>query len=106
MKHIMNFQMLTMLICSNDYKNLFILRTFSKVLGLAGMRIGYGLSNPEIIEYMYRVKPVFSLTKLSEIAATATLQDKEYIKKSTEVSIESREFLYTSIVKIQKSEGL
>ncbi len=80
-----------------DYKNVFILRTFSKVLGLAGMRIGYGLSNPEIIEYMYRVKPVFSLTKLSEIAATATLQDKEYIKKSTEVSIESREFLYTSL---------
>ena len=63
-----------------DYNNLFILRTFSKVLGLAGMRIGYGLSNPEIIEYMYRVKPVFSLTKLSEVAASATLKDKNYIK--------------------------
>jgi len=84
-----------------DYKNLFILRTFSKVLGLAGMRIGYGLSNPEILEYMYRVKPVFSLTKLSEIAATATLQDKEYIKRSTEVSIESREFLYKSLLKFK-----
>jgi histidinol-phosphate aminotransferase len=85
----------------NDYKNLFILRTFSKVLGLAGMRIGYGLSNPEIIEYMYRVKPVFSLTKLSEIAATATLQDKDYIKRSTELSIESREFLYQSVSKFK-----
>jgi histidinol-phosphate aminotransferase len=84
-----------------EYKNLFILRTFSKVLGLAGMRIGYGLSNPEIIEYMYRVKPVFSLTKLSEIAATATLKDKEYIKRSTEVSVESREFLYTELSKFK-----
>ena len=67
---------------------------FQKYLGLAGMRIGYGLSNPEIIEYMYRVKPVFSLTKLSEVAASATLKDHGYIKKSTEVSIDSREYLY------------
>jgi histidinol-phosphate aminotransferase len=85
----------------NDYKNLFILRTFSKVLGLAGMRIGYGLADTEIIEYMYRVKPVFSLTKLSEIAAIATLQDKEYIKTSTEISIVSRELLYKSLSKFK-----
>ncbi len=84
-----------------DYTNLFILRTFSKVLGLAGMRIGYGLSNPEIIEYMYRVKPVFSLTKLSEVAASATLQDEEYIKRSTRISIESREFLYKNMSKFK-----
>jgi histidinol-phosphate aminotransferase len=85
----------------NEYKNLFILRTFSKVLGLAGMRIGYGLADTEIIEYMYRVKPVFSLTKLSEIAAIATLQDKEYIKTSTQISIDSRELLYKSISKFK-----
>ena len=85
-----------------DYNNLFILRTFSKVLGLAGMRIGYGLSNPEIIEYMYRVKPVFSLTKLSEVAASATLKDKNYIKISEEISVESREFLYSSLSKFEK----
>jgi histidinol-phosphate aminotransferase len=82
-----------------NYSNIFILRTFSKVLGLAGMRIGYGLSNPDIIEYMYRVKPVFSLTKLSEVAATATLQDKEYIKLSTEISVASREYLYKELSK-------
>ena len=84
-----------------DYKNIFILRTFSKVLGLAGMRIGYGLSNPEIIEYMYRVKPVFSLTKLSEVAASATLLDHEYIKRSTMISVDSREFLYKSMSKFK-----
>ncbi|HMK54177.1 MAG TPA: histidinol-phosphate transaminase [Methanobacteriaceae archaeon] len=77
-----------------DYDNIFILRTFSKVLGLAGMRIGYGLSSPEIIEYMHRVKPVFSLTKLSYVAALETLQDSEYIEKSRELSVDSRELLY------------
>ncbi len=85
----------------NEYNNILILRTFSKVLGLAGMRIGYGLSNPEIIEYMYRVKPVFSLTKLSEVAASATLLDTEYIKRSTKISIESREYLYESMSKFK-----
>ena len=86
----------------DKYQNVLILRTFSKVLGLAGMRIGYGLSNPTTIEYMYRVKPVFSLTKLSEVAANATLKDKEYIKKSTELSLKSRDLLYNEMSKFDK----
>jgi histidinol-phosphate aminotransferase len=85
-----------------EHENLFILRTFSKVMGLAGMRIGYGISNEKFIEYMHRVKPVFSLTKLSQIAASATLHDTEYIKKSAEHSIESRELLYQSMSKLAK----
>lgn len=89
-----------------EYDNLFILRTFSKVLGLAGMRIGYGLGNPEFIEYMKRVKPVFSLTRTSQIAATATLADEGYIERSTLISIESREYLYEELSKIQDLEVL
>ncbi len=83
----------------DEYDNLFILRTFSKVMGLAGMRIGYGIGQENFIEYMHRVKPVFSLTKLSYIAALATLDDTEYIKTSTQLSIESREFLYNKMSK-------
>jgi len=84
----------------NDYDNLFILRTFSKVMGLAGMRIGYGLGNPQFIQYMHRIKPAFSLTRLSQIAALATLNDKEYIKNSIQLAIKSREYLYTELVNI------
>jgi histidinol-phosphate aminotransferase len=86
----------------SDYNNLLILRTFSKVFGLAGMRIGYAISNHELIDYMHRVKPVFSLTKLSYVAALATLDDKEYIKTSTEIGIESREYLYKNMLKFDK----
>lgn len=86
----------------DDYSNLLLLRTFSKVFGLAGMRIGYAISNPELIEYMHRVKPVFSLIKLSHVAASATLDDKEYIKKSIETGIQSREFLYENMSKFDK----
>jgi histidinol-phosphate aminotransferase len=84
----------------NDYDNLFILRTFSKVMGLAGMRIGYGLSNTQFIQYMHRVKPAFSLTRLSQIAALATLNDKDYIKTSIQLGIQSREYLYTELLKL------
>ncbi len=85
----------------NSYSNIFIMRTMSKVLGLAGMRIGYGLANSKMIEYMHRVKPVFSLTKLSYIAAINTLKDRKYIEESIEKGIESRDFLYINLSKIE-----
>lgn len=89
-----------------DYDNLFILRTFSKVMGLAGMRIGYGLGNPKFIEYMHRAKPVFSLTRLSQIAALATLDDKGYIQGSIKLGIESRDYLYHELSKIPQLKVL
>ena len=84
----------------NEFDNIFIIRTMSKVLGLAGMRIGYGLACDEIIEYMHRIKPVFSLTRLSFVAALNTFRDKNYIKDSIEKGIESRQYLYDELSKI------
>ena len=84
----------------NEYDNIFIIRTMSKVLGLAGMRIGYGLACEEIIEYMHRIKPVFSLTRLSFVAALNTFRDKDYIAQSIEKGIESRQYLYDEVSKI------
>ena len=84
----------------DEYDNIFIIRTMSKVLGLAGMRIGYGLACEEIIEYMHRIKPVFSLTRLSFVAALNTFRDTEYIEESIRKGIESRQYLYDEISKI------
>ncbi len=84
----------------NDYDNVFIIRTMSKVLGLAGMRIGYGLACEEIIEYMHRIKPVFSLTRLSYVAAINTFRDSEYIERSIKDGIESRDYLIAELSKI------
>ena len=85
----------------NQYDNIFIIRTMSKVLGLAGMRIGYGLACGEIIEYMHRIKPVFSLTRLSFVAALNTFKDTQYIEESIKKGIESRQYLYDEISKIE-----
>ena len=84
----------------DEFDNIFIIRTMSKVLGLAGMRIGYGLACDEIIEYMHRIKPVFSLTRLSFVAALNTFKDTEYINDSIRKGIESRQYLYDEVSKI------
>ncbi|MCQ2972712.1 MAG: histidinol-phosphate transaminase [archaeon] len=88
----------------DEFSNIFIIRTMSKAMGLAGARIGYGISSQEIIDYIYRIKPVFSLTRLSYVAALATLRDKDYIKKSIEDGIASREYLYQELCKIDSLE--
>ena len=68
----------------------------------AGMRIGYGLACEEIIEYMHRIKPVFSLTRLSFVAAINTFRDTQYIEESIRKGIESRQYLYDEVSKIDK----
>lgn len=90
----------------NKYDNVFILRTFSKVLGLAGMRVGYGLSNKETIEYMHRIKPVFSLTRLSYVAALATLEDTDFIDESITMGKKSRDLLYEGVSNIDNLDVL
>ncbi|KZX14681.1 histidinol-phosphate transaminase [Methanobrevibacter curvatus] len=81
------------------YDNVLIMRTMSKVMGLAGLRIGYALSNKKLIEYIHRVKPAFSLTRLSYIAALETFRDKLYINESISNGITSRNFLYFELSK-------
>ena len=70
----------------NDYKNLIISRSFSKAYGLAGLRIGYGVSSPELIELMNRVRQPFNVNHLAQIAATASLSDKKFIEESRNIN--------------------
>ncbi|WP_456472391.1 histidinol-phosphate transaminase [Methanocaldococcus sp.] len=87
-----------------DYDNIIILRTFSKVFGLAGLRIGYGVANEEIINYMMRAKPVFSLTRLSQVAAIEALRDRGFFERCVRDGIKSRELLYNGLKKFNDIE--
>ena len=69
-----------------DFPNLVVTRTFSKVHGLAGMRIGYGLSHPDLADLMNRVRQPFNVNSLALAAAEAALQDTAHIKKSVNVN--------------------
>ncbi|TAJ30826.1 MAG: histidinol-phosphate transaminase [Nitrospirae bacterium] len=63
-------------------RNVIVLRTFSKVYGLAGLRIGYGLTTPEITGYLNRVRPPFNANSLAQRAALAALGDEEHVARS------------------------
>jgi histidinol-phosphate aminotransferase len=67
-------------------RNAVVLRTFSKIYGLAGLRIGYGMSSPEIINFLNRVRPPFNANSLAQRAAVAALEDDEHVAKSRAVT--------------------
>ena len=77
-------------------RNAIVLRTFSKIYGLAGLRIGYGISTTEIIDFLNRVRPPFNANSLAQRAALAALGDDEHVAKSRAVNtadIDDRLFL-------------
>jgi histidinol-phosphate aminotransferase len=77
-------------------KNVLALRTFSKIYGLAGLRIGYGLTTPEIAELMNKVRQPFNTNSLGQIGAVAALADRKHVEKSIAINNEGKQFLYQS----------
>ncbi|MEO0281349.1 MAG: histidinol-phosphate transaminase [candidate division WOR-3 bacterium] len=75
------------------YKNLVILRTFSKIYGLAGLRVGYGISSNEIISILQKVRLPFNVNLLAQRAALAALDDEEHLRKSKKLNDEGLKFL-------------
>ena len=63
-------------------RNVIVLRTFSKIYGLAGLRVGYGITTPEIAGYLNRVRPPFNVNTMAQAAAVAALQDDEHVARS------------------------
>tara|TARA_Y100001970_G_C14197203_1_gene838813 strand:- start:926 stop:2002 length:1077 start_codon:yes stop_codon:yes gene_type:complete len=63
-------------------KNVFILRTFSKLYGLASLRIGWGYGEKKIINAMNKIKPPFNVNTAAQLAATESLKDNKFVKKS------------------------
>ncbi len=75
-------------------KNLLILRTFSKIYGLAGLRIGYGISKPDIIREMNKVREPFNTSTVAQLSAVEALRDRRHLKISLKVNNEGKRFLY------------
>ncbi|MFH1130124.1 MAG: histidinol-phosphate transaminase, partial [Pseudomonadota bacterium] len=71
---------------------LVVLRTFAKVYGLAGLRLGYGVSSKELVNYMDRVRPPFNANRMAQIAAIAALDDTEHVRRSREANILGRKY--------------
>jgi histidinol-phosphate aminotransferase len=68
------------------FPNLLISRTFSKVYGLAGLRLGYGIAQPELTDLLNRVRHPFNVNSLAQAAAVAALGDEEFLARSYDVN--------------------
>jgi histidinol-phosphate aminotransferase len=73
-------------------KNLILMRTFSKIYGLAGLRIGYGIGNPEFISALEKIRQPFNANLLAQIAALAALDDSEHVRKTRANNFTGLEF--------------
>lgn len=92
-----------------EERNFIITRTFSKIYGLAGLRIGYGIAPPSIIATMNPVRQPFNCNAVAQAAARAALIDTDYVKKSQDLNETGKTFLYNAFDKIGlryiKTEG-
>lgn len=73
------------------------LRTFSKVYGLAGLRVGYGYGDPWLVELLNRVRAPFNVNSLAQTAAVAALKDSEHLERTLKLTHEGIERLATEL---------
>jgi histidinol-phosphate aminotransferase len=74
-------------------RNVVILRTFSKIQGLANLRIGYGLAKPELIDVLGKTRQPFNTNGIAQAGALAGLLDDEHQRKTRDITIAGRDFL-------------
>jgi len=75
-------------------KNVVVMRTFSKIYGLAGLRLGYAIGAPATLAHLYCVKEPFSVNMLAQIAGEAALGDDEFLERTLVVNRSGRDYLY------------
>jgi histidinol-phosphate aminotransferase len=81
-------------------KNLLILRTFSKVYGLAGLRIGYAIGRPELLSAMNKLRTPFNTSGVAQAAALAALDDNEHVVRCIETNARERKRLSEGLAKM------
>lgn len=78
-------------------RDILTLRTFSKIYGLAGLRIGYGIAKSDIISEMNKLRPPFNTSSLAQNAAVSALKDFNHLKSAKEINEIGKRFLYSEL---------
>jgi len=78
-------------------KDILILRTFSKMYGLAGLRIGYGIGGKDIIGEMNKLRPPFNTSSIAQKAALWALQDENHLRRTREINEQGKTYLYKEL---------
>lgn len=83
-----------------QHPNLIVLRTFSKIYGLAALRIGYGIMHPAIVKELMKVKEPFNTNRLAQSAAIASLDDAQFVEECKQKNAEGRKYLEEEVAKL------
>ncbi|WP_370297705.1 histidinol-phosphate transaminase [Ammoniphilus sp. YIM 78166] len=83
-----------------SHPNLIVLRTFSKIYGLAALRIGYGVMHPSIVKELMKVKEPFNTNRLAQSAAIASLDDSQFVEDCKQKNAEGRRYLEEEVAKL------
>jgi threonine-phosphate decarboxylase len=83
------------------YPNLFVLRSFTKIFGLTGLRIGYGIASEEIIDSLMNAKIPWNVDCLAQVAAIAALEDEAHLKKTRELIRGEKAFLTSGLMRFE-----
>jgi len=84
----------------DDYKNMFIMRTFSKAYGLAAVRCGYVIACEEAIDMMNRVRQPFNTNMVAQVAAKAAMEDSAHLAKVLKENKDGKQYLYAQFEKL------
>ena len=79
--------------------NLMVLRTFSKSFGLAGLRVGYGMGSPELIQYLHKVRQPFNVNAIAQAGAVAALDDRLFLWRTKYLVARGRRYLYRRLAR-------
>ena len=74
-------------------RNVIVLRTFSKIYALAGLRLGYGIARPKIIQYLEQVREPFNVNSVAQVGAIASLRDPDQVPRARKANSEGRKYL-------------
>ncbi len=85
----------------HEFQNLVVLRTMSKWAGLAGLRIGYGLMDPELASLLLRTKPPYNVSQAAEVALLASIDDSELLKERANLIIAERDRMSEKLALIE-----
>jgi len=80
--------------------NLLVLRTFSKIYGLAGTRVGYGFARPELVAAMNKVREAFNCNSIAQAGAAAALSDEDFVRRTLEMNAKGLELMYEGFTKL------
>jgi histidinol-phosphate aminotransferase len=80
-----------------EHPNLLLMRTFSKIYGLAGLRLGYGIAQPELIAALEKIRQPFNINSIAQAGALAALDDVEHVRKTRANNAEGLKFFKESL---------